>query len=1300
MTTNIASTNMTTDASEMLAAALEQMDGIIADFVEKDLAHEESKPDKETSPPPSPEPSDSQDETPKLNLSEPLVENNNNASSSHTPGSKTEFFNGVIEPRSPQYNVEPSNEVLTLLDGAKSLLETMEENDQDTVMSQLPEGTRNYLTQWLRPNNSETKTNGHAYPSDGYEEKIGKLENDKESLILQVSVLTDQVEAQGEKIRELENGIENQKDQQADTEEMLQQEILARSSLETQKLDLMADVSNLKIQMASLDKERAELEDKNQTAQSLLNEIAELKNKLDASEEKCAEFEQKNKQTQAIMAKLASLKVKISSLQFERHEVEKKYKQAQMEVATLQSTLNERDSEVEELKAEMTELKRQKEEEREKEEEKKTEDEGDSEKVKKLKKQMVEKQEEYSNLKRAVESLMQANEEKDVKIEELKSSLNRYKRVQDMVLSASSPGRKDEAPGEEMEPIVTPPTPPKQEPLEETLKETQSTSMPSLNKQPPDAPKQAEEQYSTRSLPRLYKRPVVSKPPPSPPPQQRIAKKDVRYLRLFQNRGYHSLPRLRKQEPTPKPAMPDPAFTSTPISTNTGGDQLNIQELGTDTSHEGQAPSTINETPQTTVEAIEAEQVEKEPVMESPPKPPRLRPQARSSSLEEIKIISDSDKDNDFDSPVPLSLRWWRRSFRGRKKSTSPPPQSKFNTLPPKQKQPPQQQEPGLITRKGRGLGSFGKGFLKMRGGNKSTSAPNLSAPPRGRRLQLSSIEEIDGHATLGPNTQEIRLLSDDFSLYHDYRLAQEPSGGPWHLQAQTEAGSDSELDGISAHRAQPIKMEGDERFGYEPKKRGNTIKRFFGRLKRSASTTFNPDRDVEYEEPSPFRRGGRYRATAGPRLGWSRDLKPTTREHSGSESATPKRSPTSPSGKADWNRPFSPTRKQLRGETCDLDTPFAKWDPDQVCQWLHEQGLGMYVANARHYVKRGETLLRSSPHDLERELGIKNYLHRKKLQLALQAIGSEDTSKMGELDHNWVTRWLDDVGLPQYKDPFNEARIDGRMLNYMTVDDLFKLNVTNVLHHLSFKRAIQVLRLQNFEPNCLRRRPTEETWQDGVDVLVRARRRTWQNGAEVMLWTNHRVMEWLRCVDLSEYAPNLRGSGVHGGLMVLEAKFNAEMLAHLLSIPPNKTLLRRHLSTHFTQLVGAEIQRYKREHQEGPGYIPIKATDKMKPRKRSFSFTRKSRGQSHDYVCPMDCDFPVELSPGRGQPGFRGEVRAANLQHRQEPVRDDLDQEVPEVRIDEQAVQQIGAFSAEINTLTNMLSDDNFSPSSGNSDA
>lgn len=41
--------------------------------------------------------------------------------------------------------------------------------------------------------------------------QIDRLEDEKDSLILQVSVLTDQVEAQGEKIRELEFTLEEYK---------------------------------------------------------------------------------------------------------------------------------------------------------------------------------------------------------------------------------------------------------------------------------------------------------------------------------------------------------------------------------------------------------------------------------------------------------------------------------------------------------------------------------------------------------------------------------------------------------------------------------------------------------------------------------------------------------------------------------------------------------------------------------------------------------------------------------------------------------------------------------------------------------------------------------------------------------------------------------------------------------------------------------------------------------------------------------------------------------------------------------
>jgi len=39
-------------------------------------------------------------------------------------------------------------------------------------------------------------------------------------------------------------------------------------------------------------------------------------------------------------------------------------------------------------------------------------------------------------------------------------------------------------------------------------------------------------------------------------------------------------------------------------------------------------------------------------------------------------------------------------------------------------------------------------------------------------------------------------------------------------------------------------------------------------------------------------------------------------------------------------------------------------------------------------------------------------------------------------------TGWLDDIGLPQYKDQFTEARLDGRMLHYLTI-------VSSLVSHL-----------------------------------------------------------------------------------------------------------------------------------------------------------------------------------------------------------------------------------------------------------
>ncbi len=273
-----------------------------------------------------------------------------------------------------------------------------------------------------------------------------------------------------------------------------------------------------------------------------------------------------------------------------------------------------------------------------------------------------------------------------------------------------------------------------------------------------------------------------------------------------------------------------------------------------------------------------------------------------------------------------------------------------------------------------------------------------------------------------------------------------------------------------------------------------------------------------------------------------------------------------------------TPDHSKQGGEQGGL--PFRQWKVETICSWLDHLGLYMYNAEVRKHVKLGEQLLALSSHDLEHKLGMRSSLHRKKVLLALQA--KQDPSSIaqdlpGKLDHQWVVRWLDDVGLPQYKDAFLEARVDGRVLNFLTAEDLFQMRVTNLLHHLSVRRGIQVLRQSEFEPSCLRRRAASPEERDRTSAPP-----------EVALWTNHRVMEWLRAVDLAEYAPNLRGSGVHGALLVLEPRFTPDLLASLLSIPPAKTLLRRHLALHFRDLVGSEAMKDKRSAEDEPGYQVI----------------------------------------------------------------------------------------------------------------
>ena len=85
--------------------------------------------------------------------------------------------------------------------------------------------------------------------------------------------------------------------------------------------------------------------------------------------------------------------------------------------------------------------------------------------------------------------------------------------------------------------------------------------------------------------------------------------------------------------------------------------------------------------------------------------------------------------------------------------------------------------------------------------------------------------------------------------------------------------------------------------------------------------------------------------------------------------------------------------------------------------------------------------------------------MHQRKICLAVDALQKKNSDKSGSLDHLWVIRWLEDIGLPQYKDLFLEARIDGRVLSSLTDSDLTSLKISHELHQLSVLSGVRLLR-------------------------------------------------------------------------------------------------------------------------------------------------------------------------------------------------------------------------------------------------
>uniref|UniRef100_A0A8C3VVD2 PPFIA binding protein 2 n=1 Tax=Catagonus wagneri TaxID=51154 RepID=A0A8C3VVD2_9CETA len=157
---------------------------------------------------------------------------------------------------------------------------------------------------------------------------------------------------------------------------MLQQELLSRTSLETQKLDLLTEVSELKLKLVGMEKEQREQEEKQKKAESVLDVISELQEqmlrlqlaihrqmqeRLALSSEHPAEVVAGDGAAQPqpcsrdcagwegppeLLQELRHLRIKVEELENERHQYEWKLKATKAEVAQLQEQVALKDAEI------------------------------------------------------------------------------------------------------------------------------------------------------------------------------------------------------------------------------------------------------------------------------------------------------------------------------------------------------------------------------------------------------------------------------------------------------------------------------------------------------------------------------------------------------------------------------------------------------------------------------------------------------------------------------------------------------------------------------------------------------------------------------------------------------------------------------------------------------------------------------------------------------------------------------------------------------------------------------------------
>ena len=247
----------------------------------------------------------------------------------------------------------------------------------------------------------------------------------------------------------------------------------------------------------------------------------------------------------------------------------------------------------------------------------------------------------------------------------------------------------------------------------------------------------------------------------------------------------------------------------------------------------------------------------------------------------------------------------------------------------------------------------------------------------------------------------------------------------------------------------------------------------------------------------------------------------------------------------------------------------------------------------------------------LDTVLPLSHPLHRKKLELALEETLKYGKTELTPLNYIWVLNWLEMNGLTEICPSFERARVDGRMLYMLTLDDLILLDVEDIFYQLSLKSAIKALRLTSFAPKYLDSRELQDN---------------------CLYWSCPHISDWLTQNLKMRNLEDFKKSGMNGAFMMLEDTFTGNTLAEVLDIPKGKTHLRSVVKEEFMKVIGPHCAQHKLDKSKAKHFSHV-SPSKFKTKKRASRGAEKKSKDGTRLLCPLI------FEPNSDSPCFQGNL-------------------------------------------------------------